>query len=392
LETRLPVRKKWQLVFYDHGLEPAHAVELGSISENQLVRLEYEKAETQGETGELVVTDEQRNVLEDAEVTLRNSLFTTTARADRTLVLPVGEYEVQVENSKGIGTAWQKVTASNDAKKMAEFEPTWFRDPLKDGGFGPAMVPIKGGSFRMGDIQGQGEDDEKPVHKVSVDAFALGRYEVTVGEFRAFIEQSGYQFKDNGGCWVDQDKTADWKKVQEAGWDKPFFAQSDDQPVVCVSWEDATAYAQWLSEETGQQYRLLTEAEWEYAARAGTETARYWGNDADAACGFANVADAGVGLYYPDKKKDWTFHECLDGWVYTAPTGSLDPNDFFLYDMLGNAWEWTADWYDKKYYAASSAKKAVDNPQGPKEGSVRVIRGGGWGVTPSVVRSAIRFG
>ncbi len=192
VETRLSLRKEWQLVFYDDALQPAHTVALGRINEDQLVRLNYEKAETRGETGELVVTDKQRNVLADAEVTLRSLLFTTTARADRTLVLPVGEYEVQVENNKGIGTAWQKVTVSDDARKVAELEANWFRDPLQDGGFGPAMVPIKGGSFRMGDIQGQGQDDEKPVHKVRVDAFALGRYEVTVAEFRRFIEASGY--------------------------------------------------------------------------------------------------------------------------------------------------------------------------------------------------------
>ncbi len=157
--------------------------------------------------------------------------------------------------------------------------------------------------------------------------------------------------------------------------------------MVCVSWEDATAYAQWLSEETGQQYRLPTEAEWEYAARAGTETARYWGNDADDACGFANVADVAMNLY---DQKDWNVHGCLDGWSYTAPAGSLRPNDFSLYDMLGNAWEWTADWYDEKYYAASSAKGLVNNPQGPKDGADRVFRGGSWYDSPTDVRSANR--
>ncbi|MCI5137211.1 MAG: formylglycine-generating enzyme family protein, partial [Candidatus Electrothrix sp. AR1] len=392
VETRLALRKKWQLVFYDDALQPVHTVELGRINENQLVLLDYETTEVQGETGELVVTDKQRNVLRDAEVTLRSSLFTTTAKADRTLLLPVGEYEVQVENSKGIGTAWQKITVSNDAKKVEELEPTWYRDSLKDGGFGPAMISLPGGSFRMGDIQGQGENDEKPVHEVSVDAFALGRYEVTVGEFRAFIEQNGYQLKDNSGCFVDQNKTADWQIVEGSGWDKPFFVQSDDQPVVCVSWEDAAAYAQWLSEQTGQQYRLPTEAEWEYAARAGTETARYWGDDLENACGSANVADTALALYYPSKKKDWTFHECPDGWVYTAPVGSLNTNSFFLHDMLGNVLEWTADWYDEKYYAASPAKGPANNPQGPKLGAVRVIRGGSWGDTPVFVRSAGRDG
>ncbi|MCI5144241.1 MAG: formylglycine-generating enzyme family protein, partial [Candidatus Electrothrix sp. AR3] len=381
LETRLP-QGNWQLVFYDHGLQPRHTLELGRLEENQLIRLQYEKVKEEGKTGQLVLTDTQRNVLNTSTVTLRGALFTSTARADRTLVLPVGEYEVQLENSNGIGTAWQRVVVDAGIKEIVEQEPVWFRDPLKKGDFGPAMVPIHGGTFSMGDIQGQGEKDELPVHIVTVDDFSLGRYEVTVGEFRQFVEDTGYEPKE--GCYVDEEKTGDWKEVKGAGWDNTFFAQSDDQPVVCVSWDDVQAYVAWLSEKTGEEYRLPTEAEWEYAARAGTETARYWGDEPEAACGFANVGDAALGLYYPEKKD---LHDCLDGWVNTAPVGNLDGNAFALHDMLGNAWEWTSDWYGEEYYK----KSPVNNSLGPQKGVSRVLRGGSWFSAPIFVRSAIRF-
>ena len=172
VETRLPLRKNWQLVFYDHDLQPAHTVELGRISENQLVRLDYEKAEAQGETGELVVTDKQRQVLRDAEVTLRGSLFTNTARADRTLVLPVGEYEVQVENSKGIGSVWQQIAVQTGKKEIAELEPNSFQEPVT----GMEFVYIPGGKFQMGSPldEKDRDDDEGPVHEVFVDGFWMG--------------------------------------------------------------------------------------------------------------------------------------------------------------------------------------------------------------------------
>jgi formylglycine-generating enzyme required for sulfatase activity len=248
-----------------------------------------------------------------------------------------------------------------------------FRNVLKDGSLGPEMVWIPAGRFRMGDIQGGGDSDEKPVHWVSVDKFAMGRYELTVGEFRAFVKATGYK--------TDAEKEGDclsW--VGSANWRNPGFYQTENHPVVCVSWNNATAYAAWLSRQTGHTYRLPTEAQWEYAARAGTTTSRYWGNDQNDACRYANVADKTA----KNKYSYWTIHNCTDGYVYTAPTGSFKPNAFDLFDMLGNVWEWTCSEYDNRYNGKES--KCISQ----KSGSLRALRGGAWYDLPRYVRAAFR--
>jgi formylglycine-generating enzyme required for sulfatase activity len=256
-----------------------------------------------------------------------------------------------------------------------------FRDWLKDRSEGPEMVMIPAGSFRMGISAGEAgrDDDEGPVHEVEVAAFALGRYEVTVSEFRRFVDATRYrtQAETGGGCHYWDVK---WLLHKDKLWRSPGFPQGDDHPVTCVSWNDALAYAEWLSKETGKGYRLPTEAEWEYAARAGTHTARYWGNDPDLACRYANVADRTAKETYPD----WAIHDCTDGYVYTAPAGRFRPNGFGLYDMLGNVSEWTCSAYEMKY--AGAERRCI--PKG--DGARRVFRGGSWGGEPRFVRSANR--
>jgi formylglycine-generating enzyme required for sulfatase activity len=256
-----------------------------------------------------------------------------------------------------------------------------FRDSLRDGGSGPEMVVIPAGSFRMGDIQGEGSSDEQPVHSVSVNSFAIGRYEVTVGEFRRFVEITGYQTEaeKGDGCYVFQGGS--WTKENDANWRNPYFSQTNNHPVVCVSWNDATDYAAWLTQQTGHQYRLPTEAEWEYSARAGTETSRHWGNNPDDACGYANVHD--------NTSKEvngfsWTHHNCTDGYAQTAPVGHFQPNGFGLFDVLGNTWEWTCSEYESPYKGAEQG--CVDK----SEGGYRVLRGGSWALNPSYLRSAFR--
>lgn len=194
---------------------------------------------------------------------------------------------------------------------------TVFQDYLKDGGSGPEMVWIPAGHFQMGDIQGDGDSDEKPVHSVSVKRFAMGKYEVTVGEFRQFVNATGYQTdaEKGDGCWADKDNDGSWERVKDANWRKPYFFQNDEQPVVCVSWNDAQAYTQWLTQQTGKQYRLPTEAEWEYVARAGTTTSRYWGNDPNEACRYANVHD---NTSKQENGLSWKHHNCTDGYAKTA--------------------------------------------------------------------------
>ena len=234
----------------------------------------------------------------------------------------------------------------------------------------PEMVSLPGGTFKMGSDKGR--DDEKPVHDVTLDPFDIGKYEVTVGEFRRFVEAMKYETEaeKKGSCY-GYDKDGNWDEQKGLNWRNLGFEQDDNHPVICVSWNDAMAYAQWLSAELGESYTLPSEAEWEYAARAGSVTERYWGDDEKDACGYGNVHDQ---TSKRENKFDWTHHECDDGYAQTAPVGQFTANDFELNDMLGNVWEWTLDWYGEKYYADSPKK----NPKGPEKGSDRVIRGGSW--------------
>ncbi len=168
-------------------------------------------------------------------------------------------------------------------------------------------------------------------------------------------------------------------------WRNPGFAQTDEHPVVNVSWNDAVAFCEWLSKQEGKRYRLPTEAEWEYACRAGSTTRFSNGDDPERPGDVGNVADGTAKAKYPKWNGTIT---ARDGYVYTAPVGTFRPNGFGLYDMHGNVWEWCSDWYDQSYYANSP----VEDPQGPATGSDRVVRGGGWFGSPVTCRSAIRPG
>jgi formylglycine-generating enzyme required for sulfatase activity len=234
--------------------------------------------------------------------------------------------------------------ASQPENSLRTKERGIFKDRLKDGHFGPQMVWIPAGRFRMGDIQGGGDSDEKPVHYVSINRFAMSRYEVTFAEYDKFVEVTGRE------------------KPDDEGWGR------GNRPVINVSWHDANAYAKWLSEETGQKYRLPTEAEWEYAARAGTETKYWWGNE--------------IG----SNKANCRNKSCGDRFKYTAPVGSFAPNPFGLYDTAGNVWEWTCSKYSSSYNGSekscSSNGHASSNPLS--------LRGGSWGLVATWVRSANR--
>ncbi|MES1153145.1 MAG: SUMF1/EgtB/PvdO family nonheme iron enzyme, partial [Dongia sp.] len=158
----------------------------------------------------------------------------------------------------------------------------------------------------------------------------------------------------------------------------------DDSPAICLNIGDANAYAAWLSKQTVRNYRLPSEAEWEYAARAGTKTARYWGDSADQQCGYANGADQTFHKQVPD---DPLFAGCIDGYFQTAPVGKFKPNAFGLYDMLGNSWQLTQDCLTGSYDGS-------DHKGAPVTGACEkyAIRGGGWGRPPVDLRSAKRGG
>jgi formylglycine-generating enzyme required for sulfatase activity len=220
-------------------------------------------------------------------------------------------------------------------------KPKVFRDRLKDGSLGPEMVWIPAGSFKMGDIQGGGDSDEHPVHRVSVEKFAMGRYEITFAEYDKFAQATGREKPDDRG------------------------SGRGNRPVIYVSWHDVKAYADWLSQQTGQNYRLPTEAEWEYAARAGTNTKYWWGNEIGA------------------NKANCSKKYCKDNFKYTAPVGSFMANPFGLHDTAGNVWEWTCSEYEKPYQGKE--KRCVSNA------SLFALRGGSWYTIARWTRAAYRY-
>jgi sulfatase modifying factor 1 len=231
--------------------------------------------------------------------------------------------------------------------------------------------------------------DEHPQHRVRITRpFYLGTYHVTRSQFRQFVKDSGYKTdaekrEKPGAYGWDADKE-EFGFNEKYSWRNAGFAQTDEHPVVNVSWNDAVAFRQWLSKKESKTYRLPTEAEWEYACRAGTTTRYYSGDDPETLAKVGNVADAAVKAQFPDWK--YTL-KANDGYVFTAPVGKFKPNAFGLYDMHGNAWQWCADWYGAEYYATSPA----DDPTGPDSGNDRVLRGGSCADWPSGIRSARRL-
>ena len=260
----------------------------------------------------------------------------------------------------------------------------------------PEMVVVPPGTFTLGTSASATEvaieRGEAPAQPVTIArAFALGRYEVSVAEFRAFVDAT--QYAPNGDCRVASGGA--WIRLPDHGWQDPGFAApaADNEPVVCVSWDDAKAYADWLAKATGQPYRLPSETEWEYAARGGTTTPRYFGDrDSDentllsVACDYANVYDASavleLGFAEPNAR-------CSDGHTFVAPVGSFKPNAFDLYDMIGNAREWLQDCYTATYTGRPLDARAWEWAGGCE---LRGVRGGSWASRPAAARAAARSG
>ncbi len=257
----------------------------------------------------------------------------------------------------GSADAKQEIAAALDAIGRKAFDQAGevFRDTLKSGGEGPKMVVIPAGKFKMGSPSSEPErdDDEWPQHEVRIERpFAIGQYEVTFEEYERFAEATGR------------------RKPDDAGWGR------GRRPVINVSWDDAVAYAQWLSAQTGATYRLPSEAEWEYAARAGTETPFHFGErittDQANFNGNSTYNGSAKGEY---RKK-------------TVAVGSFPANAFGLHDVHGNVWEWVQDCWHDDY------KGALDDGSAWESGECagRSLRGGSWSYRPGWVRSAYRFG
>lgn len=239
--------------------------------------------------------------------------------------------------------------------------------------------------------------DEAPVRTVRITRpFWLGRTEVTVGQFRAFLQASGHvpqSVADGSGAYgFDPARGRADAPPGDAfagrdprwSWADPGFPQGDAHPVTNVSWHDAVAMAAWLSRTEGRRYRLPTEAEWEYACRAGTRTRWHTGDDPAALPAAANLFDQDAAADWPR----WAAQAVpgRDGFRFTAPVASFAPNAFGLHDLHGNVWEWTADRYAEDAYARAPA----EDPQGPAEGHLRVRRGGSWHTWPFYARCAYR--
>lgn len=268
-------------------------------------------------------------------------------------------------------------------------------DSFRDCDDCPWMVSIPAGNFVMGSPTTElGRGNDEAPHTVTIErAFAVGKFEVSRGEYASFVEATGRGTGE--GCYIRTEAptsyiakpTADgslpgWRQDAALGWHDPGFPQADDHPVVCVSWQDAQAYTVWLSEKTSESYRLLSDAEWEYAARAGTTTARHWGESATEGCGHANGADLSLQPEYPN----WPIVTCEDGYVYTAAVGSLTANAFGLHDMLGNVLEWVTDCWQLSHQRSDGAAILEGDC------SSKALRGGSWYDGPKMLRSANRYG
>ncbi len=245
----------------------------------------------------------------------------------------------------------------------------------------PEMIVIPAGSFDMG----SGHGDETPVHRVTLPSFALSATEITRAQYGEFVNETKYAA---GTCWAVNEQGMVEERVGRNSGDFNFRkdlkgdSQFDSSPVSCVNWHDAKAYVKWLSEKTGKNYRLPSEAEWEYAARAGTTTSRYWGNDVGK--NNANCSDCVT-------KWDGTDSPWIGG--LASPVGSFKPNAFGLYDMLGNLWEWTEDTYHNDYKGAPTDGSAwVQITSGQERSVGRVIRGGAWKVNSLFMTATYRLG
>ena len=249
----------------------------------------------------------------------------------------------------------------------------------------PEMVEIRGGLFFRGSQAGPAQ--EKPIHAVQVSDFWMSRDEITHAQFAAFVEETGYltEAEEFGTGRI----LRDGRFVYHPGftWREPHgpgseVAEPDRYPVVQVSWNDAVEYTRWLSRRTGMAYRLPTEAEWEYACRAGTQSRYWWGDD-----------------FEPDRlnsRATWRQGNApwpRDEHTLITPVDRYPANPFGLRDMLGNNWEWVSDYASADHYAelVRRPESPVVDPQGPSSGHERVLRGGGWNGTPERVTCSFRF-
>ena len=253
----------------------------------------------------------------------------------------------------------------------------------------PEMIVAPAGIFTIGsppDEPGR-QADEGPQREVRfAHSLAVGRYEVTRDQYEAFLRDTRHPV--SGMCMTDRWKPGTWQLDAATNFHDPGFAQTGDHPAACVSWNDAKAYVAWLNTKTVGGYRLLSEAEWEYLARAGSTTAYPWGPDVNDGCtqmnGYDRVILEKKGDLY--KGEAVPFAACSDGHLNTSPAGSYAPNAFGIYDMIGNLGEWVEDCATTSYDSLQSDGTHTDG-----DCSKRIVRGGSWGTQPRQLRTAERI-
>lgn len=368
------------------------AVSSSSGDKPPVLEARLEKSEiTEGETARLVI--ERAEDPDGGSVKVEYRISGTTWQG-----VTRGSEELRALSSYSFGKYAIEVRATDEDKRetlktlnLTILSKT--KDYTEDySGLNMKMMWIEGGSFQMGSPASEKDrdSDEGPVHTVELDGFWLGETEVTVGQFMKFTEDTNYRTDAERGAGpggkgayiLKSDGTFGWDS--SGSWKKPGFSQNNNHPVVCVSWNDAKEYCDWLSGKTGKAYALPTEAQWEYACRAGTRTRFYWGDGDNDLKGKCNLADSTTNFSW---KQSWS-----DGYQYTSPVKSFQGNKFGLFDMHGNVLEWCSDWYGKDYYVKSESK----NPKGPSvgdnisytfdnikwEGAFGVVRGGSWTTRP----------
>ncbi|MCC6775411.1 MAG: formylglycine-generating enzyme family protein [Hyphomicrobiales bacterium] len=257
----------------------------------------------------------------------------------------------------------------------------------------PEMMVVPSGAFTMGSpVSESGRNTwEGPQHVVTIARpFAVGKFEVTVDQFGAFVRETGYN--DGSRCWTFE--SGAFNERAERSWHNPGFAQDGNHPATCLSFDDATAYVNWLQKKTGRSYRLLSEAEWEYAARgqaAPRSGPRFGvGDDEKALCTYANGLDETAREALRDSTHTWTFLPCRDGYVFTAPVGKFAANGFGLHDVLGNVKEWTQDCFHQgKGYEGAPNDGSPWTALSPCP--TRITRGGSWLSYGRLLRLAFRY-
>jgi formylglycine-generating enzyme required for sulfatase activity len=326
-----------------------------SALDSQLLNVETKIAEAKQTVDRLQIAELQTQVsnvkgkLNQLNYSLSNLKIQMTESSQQALSSIKSQTEQTVSEVKQEIKTIQQNNIKEEVKTIAPGGV--IRDRLKIGGFGPEMVMIPAGSFNMDG------------NNVSVKQFAMGKYEVTVGEYMKFVKATNTHAPE----WLEEGSSYNIKTGSDNYYKKLGSAlTNENHPIVGVSWYDAVAYTKWLSQQTGKTYRLPTEAEWEYAARAGTTTKYWWGNDIG-----KNKANCSGNL-------------CGDNFKYTSPVGSFSANPFGLYDTSGNVSEWSCSEYESKY---NGKEKVCINVNTNK---YRVLRGGSWLSNPTNLRTASR--